>query len=139
MACLLVAIVTYGDKMRLLLLVVSSLILTSCSTVSTEKYEALLNGWLNRSELDLVSHWGAPDNVYQVEDKKFLSYYSQHNSYIPSTAYYYQPFFTGGWPYYDPIEDASYQVISKVCKTTFTIEQHTITHWNHQGDGCIAQ
>lgn len=125
--------------MRLLLLVVSSLILTSCATVSTEKYEALLNGWLNRSEVDLVSHWGAPDNVYQVEDKKFLSYYSQYNSYIPRTAYYYQPFFTGGWPYYDPIEDASYQVISKVCKTTFTIEQHKVTHWNHQGDGCVAQ
>lgn len=125
--------------MRLMLLAVVYLILTSCATMTTEKYDALLNSWLNRPEVDLVSSWGAPDNVYEVSSKKFISYYSQHNNYIPRTTYRYQPFFAGGWPYYDPIDDVSYQVISRICKTTFTIEQGKITHWTHQGDGCVAE
>lgn len=125
--------------MKLVAIAILGLILTGCATSTPEKYNALLNTWLNKPEVELVSSWGAPDNVYQLATQKFISYYSQYNQYIPRTVYRYQPFFTTGWPYFDPIHDVSYQVISRVCKTTFTIEDNKITAWSHQGDGCVTK
>lgn len=125
--------------MRAIFIIIVGLILTACSSATTQKYDSLLNAWLNKPEVELVSSWGAPDNVYTVANQKFISYYSQHNQYIPRTVYRYQPFFTAGWPYYDPFSDVSYQVISKICKTTFTIENNLIIAWSHQGDGCVTR
>lgn len=125
--------------MRVILFVIVGTALTACTTATTQKYDVVLNNWLNKPEIELINSWGAPDNVYQLGDKKFIAYYSQHNRYIPKTTYRYQPFFVGGWPYYDPIDDTSYQVVSEICKTTFTIEAEKISNWSHQGSGCVAE
>lgn len=125
--------------MKIALIMSTCLVLTGCVTATSQKYDAILNNWLNQPEVALVSSWGAPDNVYITDGKKFISYYSQHNTYLARSSFRYQPFYAGSWPYYDPIDDVSYQVIAKICKTTFTVEKEIITKWSHRGDGCIAE
>lgn len=125
--------------LRGLSLVAIILFLTGCATPSTQKYDMMLNQWLNKTELQLVSYWGAPDKSYKLGNQQFLSYYSQYNEDIPNISENYQPFFINGLPDYDPVlENVNYQVVPEVCKTTFTIENGIVVAWNHHGAGCIA-
>ncbi|AWM79975.1 hypothetical protein DKL61_06155 [Gammaproteobacteria bacterium ESL0073] len=126
-------------QLRSLSLVAIIILLTGCATPSTQKYDMKLNQWLNKTELQLVSYWGAPDKSYTLGNQQFLSYYSQYNEDIPNVSENYQPFFINGLPDYDPVlENVNYQVVPEVCKTTFTIEKGVVVAWNHHGAGCIA-
>lgn len=126
-------------QLRFLGLVSIALFLIGCATATTQNYDMKLNQWLNKTELQLVSSWGAPNNSYKLGNKQFLSYYSQYNENIPDVTENYQPFFINGLPEYDPIEEnINYQVFPELCKTTFTIENGIVIAWNHRGTGCVA-
>lgn len=126
-------------QLRFLGLVGLIIFLTGCATATTKNYDMMLNQWLNKTELQLVSYWGAPDKTYKLGNQEFLSYYSQYNEDVPEVTDNYQPFFINGLPDYDPIEEnINYQVVPQICKTTFTIENNIVVAWNHHGSGCVA-
>lgn len=126
-------------QLKFFSLITIVLLLAGCAMPTTQKYDTMLNQWLNKSELQLVSYWGAPNKTYKLGNQQFLSYYTQYNEDIPDVTQNYQPFFINGLPDYDPVlENVNYQVVPEVCKTTFTIENGVVVAWNHHGAGCIA-
>lgn len=124
--------------LRFFYLVGIVIFLAGCATATTQKYDMKLNQWLNKTQLQLVSSWGAPDKTYKIGNQEFLSYYSQYNEEIPEVSDSYQPFFINGFANYDPMENINYQVVPELCKTTFTIENNRVIAWSHHGSGCVA-
>ena len=59
--------------MRKILLVLLVLTLSSCAAMNKEAYEKKLKTWVGKSETHLVSQWGIPGSVYELNGNKFLT------------------------------------------------------------------
>lgn len=100
---------------RSLIGLVAIAIVAGCAAYfpTTENYEAILKGWVGRSEEDLVKGWGAPSSVYQAANSKYLTYVKNKTC-------------VGKEPY------------TCVCNTTFELASNRIASWRWDGNGCAA-
>ena len=58
----------------------TSAFLVGCAT--TEGYVKLVESWVGTSEIDLIRHWGAPDQTYKSGDSEFLVFNSYRSVYL---------------------------------------------------------
>ena len=77
--------------MRALILIgLSVLFVVSCAT--PEKYDARLNGWLGKTETQLVQKWGKPSAMKILDNgDKVITYTKADDVYVPSQFYIYNP------------------------------------------------
>ena len=80
---------------------------------TTGNYEALLKGWVGRSEDELLREWGAPASVFQNSSSKYYTYV-KNKTCGNQTAY------------------------TCVCNTTFELESGRVRSWRWDGNGCTA-
>ena len=92
---------------------VATAIVAGCAT--TANYESLLNGWVGRSEDELVRDWGAPSSVFQTSSSKYYTYVRNKTC-----------------------QRGSNETYTCVCSTTFELESSRVRAWRWDGNGCTA-
>ncbi|EEO27782.1 hypothetical protein OFAG_00935 [Oxalobacter formigenes HOxBLS] len=125
-------------KMTLLLSLVFSILLAGCAT--TANYEKILNSWLGNTEELLIQKWGVPDTVYESGNRKYLVYYRQNTVYFPGTPPTYQSWYDSLTQTVTTTQTGGYsgRSFNYYCKTTYTVENGRIIHWQWQGNACTA-
>lgn len=114
----------------------ATMMMVGCAT--TENYEKMLNSWVGAQELDLVRRWGAPTQSYEAAGRKFVTYSSSRNIFIPGTAPTYTTTLVGNTAYTNRVGGTSAQNIGMSCQTTFEIYQERVVSWRHAGNDCRA-
>lgn len=142
------------------------LFLTGCAT--TKGYEQSLQSWAGSTEGSIVRTWGAPAHVYKSEGRKYLTYDSSRNVYIPgqaptyattyspvratttaygsvnrigSTAYgsaTYNTTYTGGTATTTAYGGRAPMNLNFQCATTFEITNGRVSSWSYKGNDCKA-
>ncbi|MBE6467036.1 MAG: hypothetical protein E7004_00365 [Alphaproteobacteria bacterium] len=128
--------------MRNFIGVLSVCSLTACGSLSNSpSYSTDLQKWIGRSEAQLYSSWGTPeDEFYVTPDKKVVVYiqtYANGNPYHYSDELYYQGMGEdrGLWDdMFGP--PAEKQANDYYCKTSFVIQDSMIVDYNFNGDYC---
>lgn len=111
--------------------------LTACATV--EKYEAILQSWVGKTESALVLGWGPPDSVYEASGTRYLTYTKSGTFYVPGTAPIYRTTVTGNTAHTRAYGGTPGYVHSQSCKTSFAIVDDVIQKWRWEGNACRAQ
>jgi len=125
-------------SLKKLLVILLAAILSACAFPTTEAYEEMLHTWIGKSEKDLISDWGLPDSVYQVDDIKYVKYENSSSGYIPGTPPSYTTTFIGNTTYTTPIGGSPGFHYTTSCETTFTIQDGIIKNWQWKGNACKA-
>jgi len=112
-------------------------VVSACATA--EKYEAILDTWVGSSENALVDSWGVPDQVYENNGVKYLTYAKSRSGYIPGTAPTYQTQVIGNTAYTSSYGGSSGFAYTRQCKTTFSIVNARISKWRYEGNDCKAR
>ena len=127
-----------GDKMKKglswLLAVVA---LTGCATA--EKYEAILNTFVNQPERSLIHGWGPPASVYESCGDKYLTYQDSRTAYLPGSAPTYQTQVIGNTAYTSSYGGSPGFIAHMSCKTTFTVVGGMVKSWRYEGNNCRAR
>ena len=130
-------------KICFLLLAAGALSLFS-SCCDTAAYEAQLQTWVNRSEVDLLSAWGAPSSTYKIDGSTKLVTFNKTTSHFiegraPSVTYtedkHDKHHKTKTVRYDDGTPD---RVVTYYCNTTFTIKNKKVIAWKWDGDDCCG-
>jgi hypothetical protein len=123
--------------MRAFILVLCAVFLASCAT--EQNYQKLLDTWVGSNEGNLIASWGPPDSVYESDGTKYLTYSKSSTGYFPGTPPSYQTTMIGSTAYTTAVGGTSGFAYSNNCKTTFTIQNRTITSWRYEGNRCVAK
>ncbi len=92
-----------------------SLILSGCATATSEGYTKIVDSWMGASEAKIVSAWGVPDSVYQLNETDKVFTYEESSQAILSEG-----------------------VVTFSCKTYFTLRNGVIVDWKFKGNKCNA-
>lgn len=124
------------------------LLLAACAT--QKKFQANMNGWIGRSEADLISTMGPPQSVYSLDsDTKILTYVRSGQMVLPGQSYstpvttnttgYYnaQPFNAQSTTYVAQQGPAT--VINMSCTVNLTIHSGSIAAWRANGNNCVSR
>ena len=109
-------------------------VLTACHSV--QKYEDYLDGWVGRSEADLVTAWGAPSQMQDLGGGRQLFTYIKQKT-VMETGADPQNVNFGNYSLYSPENDALQSEILYYCETTFTTQNDIIVDYSWAGDACI--
>jgi hypothetical protein len=123
--------------MRKSLLIVIALTLVSCAT--TAGYEKILNSLMGADELRLVRSWGPPQQTYESQGRKFLTYSSSRNVYVEGTPPSYKTTVVGNTTYTTTVGGTPGYNVNKQCTTTFELENGKIVFWRWEGNDCKAR
>lgn len=118
--------------MKKVFIIFCFVIIVSCSFATTEKFEKAVNSWVGSSEQSLIDKLGPPDNVYELDGKKYLSFVNSSTSYVPQTVHN----TTVG----NNIQTNVYGGYSRswYCKVTYIVEKGIIVSWRYEGNACTA-
>lgn len=94
-------------RQKLIFLIGLLFILSACAT--SDNYENIVSSWLGFTETKLISSYGLPDKVYEVDNIKFISYEKRSTSY-PDV----------------------------FCNTVFEIRDGEVVNYSFSGSGCKA-
>lgn len=127
--------------MRIVFSFAMLLLLTSCTmsyntqNPTNEKYQEVLDNWLEKDKDELLSVWGKPSYDYMKDDINYVVYMknkmqpvAQGNKIerMPRMAFD-RPFFK---------EEMA--TVSKGCTTVFIIQDDYIRQWRYEGSACQA-
>jgi hypothetical protein len=119
-----------------ILIVLICATLSACAT--TAGYEKILRSQVGSDEVALIRAWGSPVNSYETGGRKFLTYSSRRNVYIPGTAPTYKTSIIGNTAYTTSSGGTSASNISMSCETTFEIAGGKVVSWRYKGNDCTA-
>jgi hypothetical protein len=122
-------------QFKYLMALISIAGLVACATA--EKYNAMLNQWVGQSEDALVSNWGAPNNSYQTDTAKYLTYENSRQNVVPSTPPTTQVIRQGEAVFVKPIPGTPGYVYTTECRTTFTIQNKRVVNAYATGNACV--
>ena len=122
--------------MKKIIYLLIPLSLVACAT--TANYEKILSTWVGSSEIELIRKWGPPQQSYETNGKKFITYVRTRNVYIPGTNPSYTTTYIGNTAYTNTVAGTAGQNIGMSCKTTFELENDRITSWRWEGNDCTA-
>ena len=105
---------------------------------TVEGYQQLVDGWMGATEAQLVSQWGPPDNVYQAQGRRFLTYLDESQYYVPGTAPTYTTTIIGNTAYTNTYGGSPGRYIQGSCETTFVLLSGKIVDVNFRGNDCAA-
>lgn len=108
------------------------LTLTGCATEA--KYRAKLNTYFGFSAKELIDAWGPPDSTYKLNPQtEYFTYNNSRNVYIPASSTTNVFGNTLTTDYYGGYTE------NLNCKTTFTLENGTVTDYHFQGNDCVTE
>lgn len=117
--------------MKKYLFLLMLVIVAGCAT--EEKYRAQLNMYYGYTKKELIDAWGPPASTYKLDDKtEYFTYTKSREVYVPghSTSNLYgntiDTNYSGGYN------------VNYSCKTTFTLENGTVTNYRIEGNDCVA-
>lgn len=113
--------------------------LTLCSCATAGKYEAKMRALKGHSEKELVSIWGPPDGVYELDGARYLTYSKSGSFYIPGQSPTYTTTFFGNTASTNAYGGRAPMMISMNCSTTFTIEGGVVNHVRWEGNACKSK
>lgn len=126
-----------GVSMRIRVLVCAvSVLVAGCAT--TQKFEALLNGWVGSSELDLVRKLGPPQNSHELGGSRFLTYNRSRSIYLPGQAPSYTTTLVGNTAYTNQVGGYAGSTLSMSCTVTFEVRDERVRGWRWEGNDCKA-
>jgi hypothetical protein len=109
--------------------------LGSCTT--TQNYEASLDGWIGKTEKELVMSWGIPDKQYQIsQNSKMVSYISTESAVYPSGLSTCFGAVNGNTITTNCMGNLPPVVQNYYCETFFTLVDGHIDRWGHKGNDC---
>ena len=133
-------------KFALSLLTAGALfLLPSCC--DTEAYEAQLQSWVSRSEVDLVSYWGAPQSVYTInKNTKLFTYKKVYEHTVSGRPASYTKEVTKEKDRYGKTKKERYIYdpgtpdynYTTECVTSFTLQHNKVIAWKHEGEECCG-
>lgn len=121
---------------KLLLGLILICAISGCAT--QKKYQSILNTWLGASENQLISSWGPPDNVYESDSSKFLTYTTSRNVVLGQTNASYTTTVIGNTAYTAGSGGSPGRNYNMSCRTTFEIRAGKIFRWSYKGNDCTA-
>jgi hypothetical protein len=121
----------------LFVLIAAATVLSACAT--TESYEKILRAWVGAEEIDLIRKWGTPQQHYETGGRKFLTYTSRRNVYMPGMTPSYQTTIIGNTAYTNQVGGTPGYIIGMDCVTTFELENNRIVAWQWRGNDCKAR
>ena len=110
--------------------------LAACAT--TEKYEAILESWVGKTENALIEAWGPPDSVYETSGTKYLTYAKSGTAYVPGIPPTYRTTIIGDTAHTRSYGGTPGYVYSRNCKTSFALVKGVIQKWRWEGNACVA-
>ena len=114
----------------------TSAFLVGCAT--TEGYVKLVESWVGTSEIDLIRHWGAPDQTYKSGDSEFLVFNSYRSVYLPGTSPTYTTKIIGNEVHTTTSDGTPARNLNYSCETTFEISNELVVGYNFKGNDCRA-
>lgn len=120
--------------MMRILLVVAILAISACAT--HEGYEKVLNLWIGETEEHLVSKWGIPVQVYELNGTRYLKYFESATFTSPGSLPSYTTTTIGRTTYIDSVGGSLPSSETYTCETTFTIKDGLVAAWAYQGVRC---
>ncbi len=114
--------------MKYLNIFLFAILITSCATEAG--YREALDVYVDGSEEFLIDSWGTPNNVYEANGYKYITYYKNSSVQMPasySTTFYGHSANTIGYG------GGSVQIN---CKTTFKIKNKEVISYSYEGNGC---
>lgn len=127
-------------------LTILTLLLFACAT--SQKYDEKLNGWIGKSEQDLVMSWGRPSAIKYVNDNtKIITYTKINEFYFPSEYYLYNEEFEPEDTIYAPLmneydftpyAELTDNVVETMCQTSFIVKNNIVAAWKWKGNDCVA-
>lgn len=123
-------------KIKLFLILVF-VMLTGCAT--EERYKEVLNTWIGVPESRLISVYGIPNSVYEIDGSKFLTYRTGGMGFIPGTPGIAQTTVIGNTAYTAFSGGTPGMMASFGCETTFQIINRVVERWSFRGNSCVAE
>ena len=120
-------------KMRMVLLGVALLTLSSCFTTE-EDFQATLSSWLGSSEEALVDAWGPPTNFYERDGKRYLTWASSSQFLMGGTPSYTHTYYYTGNTYTSP--GTAPMLVNANCDILMIIEDDVVSEWRYEGNNC---
>jgi hypothetical protein len=121
-------------RKKILLGLATLSVLTACHSV--QRYNDYLESWVGRSEADLVTTWGAPNQMQNLGSGRQLFTYIKQKTVI-ETGMNPQNVNFGYYSLYNPENDAMQSETLYYCETTFTTENDIIVDYSWVGDACV--
>ena len=121
--------------MKLLFTILMTLFLTGCFTTQKE-FEDKLSSWIGYTESELVASWGIPQRVYELDDKKYLTWVNSSSMTLPGTQPTYQTSIIGGYATTTAIGGTAPMNIMLNCERTFVIQNKRVQTWSWKGNNC---
>lgn len=122
------------------------LLLFACA--SSQKYDKKLNGWIGKTEQDLVMNWGRPSAVkYVNQNTKIFTYTKIDEFYFPSEYYLYNEEFEPEDTIYAPLmndynftpyAELTDNEVEMFCQTSFILKNNVVSAWKWKGNDCVA-
>lgn len=127
-------------------LTILMLLLFACA--SSQKYDRKLNGWIGKTEQDLVMTWGRPSAVkYVNQNTKIFTYTKINEFYFPSEYYLYNEEFEPDDTIYAPLmndynftpyAELTDNEVEMFCQTAFILKNNVVSAWKWKGNNCVA-
>lgn len=120
-------------KLYLLLVI----FLLGCAT--TAGYERKLASFNGATELELIRAWGPPQQTYETNGFKFLTYSSSRIISVPGVAPNYTTTVMGNTAYTQRVGGYGGMTASRSCQTTFELKEGIVVSWKWQGNDCKSR
>lgn len=112
--------------------------LSACT--SSAEYAAMMDGWIGKTERELVTAWGVPDKIYDVDkDTRMLAYVESRQVSYPGTFSTCLGGRGGHFGYHNCVGSVPPGSESYYCETTFLLAQGRVSKWGTKGNGCRAR
>jgi hypothetical protein len=110
--------------------------LAACATRAD--FEATLDTWVGATEKDLVTAWGPPERVYEIEGQRYLTWEKESTraAYPPSSTF--SVFSGGGGVGYGVGVGTGFPAVTTTsgCEITYLFEDGRARSWRWEGEDC---
>lgn len=120
--------------MRIVAAILVSIGLAGC--VGPEAFEAELEGWVGRTEVEIVDAWGPPDQVYENEAGRYLTWRSSRIRLVPGQPQVYHWDRTGSRSRATVSGGIPPRLMDMTCRKTMILRNGVITRWQWDGNSC---
>ena len=107
--------------------------LAGCATPSPQ-HVAALNGFVGKSEADVVRVYGVPLRSVETGGSKFIAYSDHHIQSFPDYPYFGGYGWGGGWGWGGGFGGADIEEFN--CETTFELQADIVKRWSLRGNAC---
>jgi hypothetical protein len=112
--------------------------LSACA-VSREQSINKMNGYLGKTEKDVIAGWGVPDKTYKMDDgTEVIAYREERERYDPPTSTVCMGSYPGAFGYTLCGGGGRSRSVKLTCEYTFYLQRGVVVKWDQHGNNCPA-